>query len=141
MVIDGAGSSTLARQIAEGGPADLFLSADEHWADYLAEHQLVAERRDLLSNHLVVVIDRDHPVSIHQLSDLTRPDIKHIAVADKDVPAGRYARQTLARAGLLGKLKDRLIQGGNVPPRSCMSSEARPTRASFIRPMPPTAPR
>ena len=43
-----AASSTLAQQIAQGADADLFLSADERWADYLADKGLVAERRDLL---------------------------------------------------------------------------------------------
>src|SRR5690348_11353566 len=50
-----AASSTLARQIEQGADADLFLSADERWADYLADKGLVAQRRDLLANRLVVV--------------------------------------------------------------------------------------
>src|SRR5262245_47297252 len=47
-----AASSTLARQIEQGAAADLFLSADERWADDLAGKGLVAERRDLLGNRL-----------------------------------------------------------------------------------------
>jgi|SRR5579884_1183539 len=114
VIIDGQASSTLARQVEEGGPANLFLSADEAWADYLVEHQLVAQRCDLLSNHLVVVVNRQHPVRMERLTDLTGADVQRIAVADKEVPAGRYARQTLARAGLWSKIKDKVIQGGNV---------------------------
>lgn len=114
VIIDGEGSSTLARQIEQGGPADLFLSADEEWADYLAQHQLVAQQRDLLGNHLVVVVGKDESVQLRGLKDLANPGVKRIAVADKEVPAGRYARQTLTRAGLWDPLQEKLLQGGNV---------------------------
>src|SRR5262249_8771034 len=59
-----AASSTLARQIEEGAAADLFLSADERWADDLANKKLVAERRDLLGNRLVVVTPSTQPLKL-----------------------------------------------------------------------------
>src|SRR5271170_7581227 len=52
VVVTPAASSTLARQIENGADADLFLSADEEWADYLEKRGLVAQRRDLLGNRL-----------------------------------------------------------------------------------------
>src|SRR5438128_9953 len=60
-------SSTLARQIEQGAAADLFLSADEGWADYLSDRGLVGERRDLLGNRLVVVVGKDNDLAIGNL--------------------------------------------------------------------------
>ena len=56
-------SSTLARQIEQGAPANLFASADEKWMDYLAEKKLIAAdtRKDLLGNDLVLVVPADKP--------------------------------------------------------------------------------
>src|SRR5436309_7344231 len=65
-----AASSALARQIEQGADADLFLSADERWADYLAGRGLVARRRDLLANRLVVVVPRDSGLKLTGLADL-----------------------------------------------------------------------
>src|SRR6202000_3295451 len=59
-------SSTLARQIEQGAPANLFASADEKWMDYLADKQLIAPgtRQDLLSNDLVLVVPADKPLHV-----------------------------------------------------------------------------
>lgn len=107
-------SSTLARQIAEGGPADLFLSADDPWADFLAGRGLVAQRRDLLGNQLVVAVPADRVLEIHDLKELAGPQVEHLALAGPAVPAGRYARQALERAGVWDRLKDRVREGGDV---------------------------
>src|SRR5215469_8717196 len=67
-------SSTLARQIEQGAPANLFASADQKWMDYLAERKLIAPdtRKDLLGNELVLVVAADKPrhVTIGQGFDL-----------------------------------------------------------------------
>src|SRR5438128_10964887 len=56
-----AASSTLARQIEQGAPANLYASADEQWMDYLDQRSLLAPgtRHDLLSNELVLVVPKD----------------------------------------------------------------------------------
>lgn len=56
-----ASSSTLARQIDQGGPANVFASADQQWMDYLAQRNQLAAgtRRDLLANRLVLIMPRD----------------------------------------------------------------------------------
>jgi len=61
-----AASSALARQIEQGGEADVFLSADEAWMDYVADKQLIvtASRRTLLTNTLVLVAPATNPMSI-----------------------------------------------------------------------------
>ena len=57
VIISYASSSTLARQIVQGAPADIFISADQQWMDYLQQKQLVADggRHTLLGNNLVLI--------------------------------------------------------------------------------------
>jgi molybdate transport system substrate-binding protein len=107
-------SSSLARQIERGSDADLFLSADKAWADFLVEKGLVEERRDLLSNRLVVVIPAKSILKIQSLEDLTNSRIERLALAGRQVPAGAYAREALTRAGIWDRLRDRVIEGGDV---------------------------
>ena len=72
-----AASSTLARQIEQGAPANLFASADEQWMDWAANENLIVAdtRRTLLGNELVLVVPRDrvHPVTIGPGLDLLGP--------------------------------------------------------------------
>jgi molybdate transport system substrate-binding protein len=105
-------SSGLARQIEQGAAADLFLSADQASADYLAEKKLVAGRKNLLTNKLVVILPSDSAAEIKSLADLTK--LKRIALAEPRVPAGEYARQALTKEKLLDSLKDKIIGGVDV---------------------------
>ncbi len=110
-------SSLLARQIQEGAPADLFLSADEAKMDALAKKDLLLEgtRRSLLSNSLVIVVINDATVVPKSASDLTKPEYKKLALAQPDsVPAGIYAREYLQKLGLWDKLKDKVVPTENV---------------------------
>jgi molybdate transport system substrate-binding protein len=104
----------LAKQIAAGAAADVFLSADQANADYLAENHLVARRRTLLGNRLAVVVPAGSGASLKQLSDLANPEIKEIALALEKVPAGEYARQALRNAGVWEKVKGKVIGGEDV---------------------------
>jgi molybdate transport system substrate-binding protein len=107
-------SSDLAVQIAHGADADLFLSADERWADYLADKGLVGRRRDLLGNRLVVVVPADSALQVRTLADLAQPGVRRLAVALDSVPAGRYARTALQKAGVWKKVEDRVLEAGSV---------------------------
>ena len=109
-----AASSTLARQIEQGAAADLFLSADERWADDLADKGLIAERRDLLGNRLVVVTPAAHPLKLQHLTDLAGGEVKHLALALDPVPAGHYARESLKKAGVWEQVKDRVHEASDV---------------------------
>jgi molybdate transport system substrate-binding protein len=109
-----AASSALARQIEEGADADLFLSADERWADHLAAAGLVAQRRDLLANRLVVVTPAKHPLQLQRLADVAGSEVKHLALALDPVPAGRYAREALQKAGVWEQVKERVQEAGDV---------------------------
>lgn len=107
-------SSALAKQIDQGAPADLFLSADEPTADYLAGKGLVERRRVLLRNRLVVVVPVESNVQLQELADVADPQIKKLALAVEKVPAGEYSRQALAKAGVWEKVRDRVVSGTDV---------------------------
>jgi molybdate transport system substrate-binding protein len=110
-----ASSSTLARQIEQGAPANVFASADEQWMDYLAKKDLIATgtRKDLLGNELVLVVPANHPVHVDikpgfDLFALVGPDGR-LSIGDPaHVPAGIYAEQALRKLGLWDKFSSRL---------------------------------
>lgn len=110
-------SSTLARQIQEGAPADLFFSADEARMDSLAKEKLLLPetRKSLLSNTLVVVVPADSNLKIASAQDLASPKIRALALAEpQSVPAGIYAKQYLRSIQLWGKVIDRVVPTENV---------------------------
>lgn len=109
-------SSTLARQIQEGAPADLFLSADEEKMDSLEKghHLLAGTRKSVLSNTLVVVVPADSRVKIAAPADLVAK-VRVLALAEpQSVPAGMYAKQYLKAQKLWDKLIDRVVPTENV---------------------------
>jgi molybdate transport system substrate-binding protein len=115
-----AASSTLARQIEQGARADLFVSADEDWMDYLAERRLIdpASRRSLFSNTLVLIAPADRPFTLairpgFDLAGALRGG--RLAVADPEtVPAGRYARAALTHFGAWEGVSQSLARAENV---------------------------
>lgn len=116
LVFNFAGSNALARQIKEGAPADVFVSADEVQMDNLATAGFVdsATRRDLLSNTLVIVVPKDGPAALKP-AELAGPTVKRIALADpRGVPAGVYAREYLTSVGLWEAVKPKVVPTENV---------------------------
>jgi len=107
-------SSGLAKQIEQGADADLFLSADQPTADFLADKGWVAERRSLLRNRLVVVTPHDRPLTIRTLEDLTDQSVKRLAIANPSVPAGEYAREALKKAGVWDRVESKIVGGVDV---------------------------
>jgi molybdate transport system substrate-binding protein len=97
------GSNTLARQIVEGAPADLFLSADDIQMDVVARaNRLVPETRvTLLTNELVVIVPGDSTRRITAPIDLAGSAVVRLALGEpSSVPAGVYARKWLERLRL-----------------------------------------
>ncbi len=111
-----ASSSTLAKQIESGAPADLFLSADVPWMTYLEEKKRVApgNRRELLGNRIVLIVPADSPVKLIEIkAGVALTDILgkegRLSMGDPEhVPAGKYGRKALESLGCWDQVKDRL---------------------------------
>ncbi len=99
-----ASSGSLAKQIEQGAPADLFVSANPKWMKYLVEKGLIAagSNRIFAYNQLVFVGEKKSaPISLDSLATLER-----IALGSpKSVPAGQYAKQAMERAGVYADLE------------------------------------
>jgi molybdate transport system substrate-binding protein len=117
-----AASSALARQIENGAPADVFISADERWMDDAAKHHAIvpATRTDLLGNALVLIAPADSHAALDPghgaqplLKALGRDGRLAIALPDS-VPAGIYARQSLTRLGMWNALQPRMAMSRDV---------------------------
>ena len=114
-------SSTLARQIEQGAPANIFASADEKWMDYLADKKLIVTdtRKDLLGNDLVLVVPADKPqhVTIGPGFDLVGMLGPNGRVATGDpahVPVGIYAEQALKKLGVWDAVSPHLARADDV---------------------------
>jgi molybdate transport system substrate-binding protein len=114
-----AASSVLARQIEAGAPADVYLSADREWMDFLAQRGLIRadSRRDLLSNALVLIAPVDSKVHLKIAPgfDLAGAlGTGRLATGDPDsVPVGKYARAALGKLGVWQQVADRLVRADN----------------------------
>lgn len=110
-----AASSTLAQQIAGGADADLFLSADVKWADFVADKTATARRRRLLGNRLVIVVPTDSSLRLDKPEDLAQSGVQHLAIASPEsVPAGRYAKQALTTLGIWEQVKRKVAPAEDV---------------------------
>lgn len=125
IVFNFGASSTLARQIQEGAPADLFVSADQEKMDVLQRAKLIVDgtRVTLLSNTLVIVVSRDGGIVIRSPRDLASRRVTSLALAEpQSVPAGIYARRYLQKIGIWKRVQSKVIPTDNV--RSALSAVA-----------------
>ena len=107
-----AGSSALARQVEAGAPADLFISADEQWMDYLAQRDLLraGTRRVIATGELVLVAP-----AASTARGIAALGQGRVALADPDaVPAGRYAKAALQSLDLWSGVAPRVVPAENV---------------------------
>lgn len=122
-----AGTGTLARQVEAGAPADLFVSADEAWMDYVVDRGAVDAQtvRQIASNKLVLIGSKD--AQSLELTDsrlLDELDGGRLAIADPEtVPAGRYGKAALESLKLWEAVSPRLAPMENV--RIALASVAR----------------
>jgi len=115
-----AGSSTLARQIVEGAPVDLFISADPQWMDYTQSHGLVegASRVDLLTNQLALIAPKGSALSLKIAPGFAIAKALgdgRLAMADPNaVPAGLYGKAALTKLGVWSQVESRVAKGDSV---------------------------
>ena len=110
------GSGTLARQIEQGAPVDVFFSAAEKQMDELvAQNLIVADARHDLVGNALVLIAPVQSTALHNFQDLTGSVVKTIALGETStVPAGMYARQTLEHLGLFAALEKKVVYAKDV---------------------------
>ena len=109
-------SNVLARQIVNGAPVDLFVSADEAQMDVVAAAGMLKDgtRVDLLRNQLAVAVPSDRPRTFKSIRELAEPGFRRIATGDPAaVPVGVYAQQYLEKEGLWSAIQPRIIPAGS----------------------------
>ena len=110
VVMNFGSSGSLARQILEGAPVDVFISADERQMDRVAKIIVTSSRRSIISNTLVAIVPGDSVKRLQAPADLARSDVTRIAVGDPEtVPAGAYARAYLRRDGVWNRINLKLV--------------------------------
>jgi molybdate transport system substrate-binding protein len=114
-------SSTLARQIEQGAPANVFASADERWMDYLADRKLIVfdTRKDLLGNDLVLVVPAYKPQHVtlgpgFNLVHMLGPNGRVATGDPAHVPVGIYAEQALKKLGIWDAVSPHLARADDV---------------------------
>jgi molybdate transport system substrate-binding protein len=120
VVVSYAGSNALARQIEAGAPADLFISADLDWMNYLEARRLIASgsRLNLLRSSLVLIAPAQSAASLKiapgfALAAALGSD--KLAMANPDsVPAGKYGKAALEALGIWSSVEPRVVRTDNV---------------------------
>lgn len=115
-----AASSALAKQIESGAPADIFISADLDWMDYVGKKNLIKEdtRKNLLGNRIVLVatLDKAGPVEIEKGFELAKllGDGRLAMGAVDSVPAGKYGKAALESLGVWSSVEDKVAGAESV---------------------------
>jgi len=119
-IISYASSPALAKQIEQGAPAQMFISADLDWMDYLASKNLIKAdtRSNLLGNRIVLIAPKDkaQPIEIKPGFDLAKIlGDGRLSMANVDsVPAGKYGKAALEKLGVWASVSNKLAQAENV---------------------------
>ncbi len=120
VVVSYAASSALAKQIEAGAPADLFISADVEWMDYLQQRRLIMpdSRQNLLRNRLALIAPADSKVSVNIAPGFPLARLLgngRLAMANPDaVPAGKYGKASLEALGVWNDVQSKVAFAENV---------------------------
>jgi len=112
LVYNFGASGALQKQIEQGAPTDVFISAAPKQMNELEAKNLMNKdtRKNLVENKLVVVVPKETKLNITKFEDLTQDGVQKIALGETaTVPAGQYAQEVLQKLGLWDKLKDRVV--------------------------------
>jgi len=127
-------SGSLQRQIEQGAPADIFISAAPKQMNDLEAKNLVdkATRKNLVENKLVLIVPKDSKLEINKFEDVKSDGIQKIAVGETAVvPAGQYTQQALQKLGIWESVKDKAVFAKDV--RTVLSYvETGNTEAGFV---------
>lgn len=117
LVFNLGASGSLQKQIEQGAPADIFISAAPKQMDELQGKGLLQQqtRRNLLENKLVLIVPQNSQLTIKSFEELADPAVKRLAVGEPQVvPAGQYAQQVLKKLDLWEKLAERMVLAKDV---------------------------
>jgi molybdate transport system substrate-binding protein len=112
-----AASGVLLQQMNQGAPVDVFAAADQKTMNQAQAKKLIipATRKNFVSNRLVLIVPVDAKLKVGGLQDLTGPQVKRVAVGNPaTVPAGRYAKEALEKAGLWDRLSPKFVLAESV---------------------------
>lgn len=127
-------SGALARQVKEGAPGDVFISADELRVDQLEKAGLLLDgtRRTIVANALVVIVAAEGGPAVPDLTALSSPAVRRIAIGEPaTVPVGTYTKEHLQKLGLWKGVIDKLVPVDNV--RAVLASvESGNAEAGFV---------
>ena len=110
-------SGKLVKQIEQGAPSDVFLSASKRDMDKLEEGQLLLDgtRVDFTANELVLITNKNESFIMDSFEDIDPSTIAHIAIGEPEsVPVGRYTKEVLENIGLWEPLQDKMVLGSDV---------------------------
>jgi molybdate transport system substrate-binding protein len=111
------GSGTLQKQIENGAPADIFISASASYMDSLQKDQLILDdtRKNILGNKIVMIVPDNSALELTGFMDLVKGSVQKIAIGDPgSVPAGKYAQQIFDKFAITEKITQKLIFCSNV---------------------------
>ena len=127
-------SGALVRQIKEGAPADVIVSADELRVDQLEKAGLLlpGTRRTILANQLVVIVAAENGANVSSLGDLAKADLRRVAIGEPaTVPVGTYTKEYLGKLGLWTAVGGKSVPLDNV--RAVLAAvEAGNAEAGFV---------
>lgn len=112
-----AGSGTLAQQIQQGAPVDVFISANEQWMDVLEAEEVIKPntRVQITGNNLVLIVNKNSSLSYKSFDEITPDHVRNIAIGNPEsVPAGKYTKDALTTLGLWTSLQDILVYAKDV---------------------------
>ncbi len=117
-------SGTLKTQIELGAPCDIFVSAAQKQMNALDiaseknEDQLdfidSSTRRDVLENKVVLAVPANNPANVKEFTDITKDEVKKIALGNSDVPVGKYSEELYKNLGIWDQIQDKVSWGSNV---------------------------
>lgn len=117
LVFNLGASGSLQKQIEQGAPADIFISAAPKQMDELEAKNMVhkATRKNLVENKLVLIVPEKSTLGLAKFEDLTKSGVERLGVGEPAVvPAGQYAQQVLQKMGLWDRLKDKIVYAKDV---------------------------